>query len=726
MALSKKRTRHTKRQTTVGFRKPATVAAVFLGLHVLLAFWRPNPFWGADFLYYYPDPQRTVFILFAILVFVPCVLGRAHAWLATFPATLWGNGARTWLTRILVMLLALAGFVALQSSRHLLGDGYLYLRELDAGIWQRVDRAPLTFDLIRLLHHAGAAVWQTAENTYRVYSYASGLLYVLLAFATAGVLGRNNREKTVVFAFLVTAGYVQLFFGYVENYAFYMPASLLYLLAGLRCLANRAPLYVPALVLGLLIPFHFLFVLFAPSLLILAYCGYRRSGASSPRWINVLANIAALCTTPITAVLLLWTAGFDFAAFLARTGGKHHILPLFSEPGFHVPYSLASISHVLDFINLQILSAPAALMALFLFGRKDFRHHPFLLAAAAVPLFFTFIANPEIGAFRDWDILALPALPLTLWAASALLARRRQDELRFRNVSVICAAAALHTMLWIGVNANPAAAEARYTHLCGRLNGHAASYGWETLGTYYRLRGKTVPALNAYRHALDASPKNPRHWLSVGIIYCDLGQAERGVDHLRKAVEIQPGLAEAHLNLGTAYLATGRHGAAVDHLEKAVELQPEGANAYVNLGAAYNEMGRYGDALDQLKKAVELQPGFAGAYVNLGASYHGLGRYEEAVEHLKKALELQPSLASARTYLNIGGTYHSMGQYEKAIPYLQKSIQINPRFPNAYFNLGLAYGALNRMEEARANLRKALELNPDDPQAPMIRQLLRE
>lgn len=699
---------------------------MFLGLHVLLAYWRPNPFWGADFLYYYSDTLRVVFILLAVLVLIPCLRSRIGALFGTISSGLWSGGVRTWIVRVLLVLLALAGFIALQSARHLLGDGYLYLRELDAGITQRVDRAPLTFALIRLLHGAGAALWQTAENTYRVYSYASGLFYLLLALATAGALGKSDREKSVAFAFLVTAGYVQLFFGYVENYAFYMPAGLLYLLAGLRSLENRAPLYAPALVLGLLVPFHFLFVLFAPSLLILGYRGYRHGEASMPQWKNVADKLAALCTAPAAAVLVFWIAGFDFGAFLERTGGKHHILPLFSEPGFHVPYRIVSVSHLLDFVNLQILSAPAAVMAVFLFGWKDFRHHPFLLSAAAVPLFFTFIANLEIGAFRDWDILALPALPLTLWAASALLERRRQDERTHRSFSVICAAAALHTMLWIGLNADPAAAEARYAHLMGRLNGHAASYGWETLGTYYRLRGKIVPALNAYKRALDANPKNPRHWLSVGIIYCDLGRPERGIDHLRKATEIQPDLAEAHINLGAAYLGTGRHEAAIDHLGKAVELQPETALALVNLGAAYNEAGRYSEALDPLEKALEIQPGHPGAHVNIGATYHGLGRYEEAVEHLETALELHPALANAQTYLNIGGTYHSMGRFEEAIPYLEKAIQINPRLTNAYFNLGLAYGALNRIEEARANLRKVLELNPNDPQAPAIRRLLRK
>ena len=240
--------------------------------------------WGIDFLYYLTAPVQGVFILLSILLFIPGFRRKIRSLVDLLPLALWGESRRVWLTRGLLVLVALGSFIVLSSARHLLGDGYLYLRELDSGTWTRADRAPLTFELIRFLHRAGNTLWQTAENTYRVYSYASGLLYMLVAFATANALGREDREKSVVFAFLVTAGYVQLFFGYVENYAFYMPACLLFLLTGIRCLESRAPLYVPALLLGLLIPLHFFFVLFAPSLLFLGYKCYRRAAASTTSW----------------------------------------------------------------------------------------------------------------------------------------------------------------------------------------------------------------------------------------------------------------------------------------------------------------------------------------------------------------------------------------------------------------------------------------------------------
>ena len=50
---------------------PAVIAAVFLGLHVLPLFWRPNPLWGVDFLFYLPTPVQGIFILLGFMLFVP-------------------------------------------------------------------------------------------------------------------------------------------------------------------------------------------------------------------------------------------------------------------------------------------------------------------------------------------------------------------------------------------------------------------------------------------------------------------------------------------------------------------------------------------------------------------------------------------------------------------------------------------------------------------------------
>ncbi len=558
--------------------RPALVAAVFLALHVLPLLWRPNPLWGADLLFYHAPLYRGIFILLAVLLFIPAIRSRVQGIARTLPLSPWESGRSAWLIKALVLLIALAVFVALRSACHLLGDGYLLLRDLDAGILQPTHRAPFTFVLVRFLHSTGGPLWETAENTYRTYSYVSGAIYVLIAFPVAGTLGKTPLKKSIVLAFLLTGGFLQLFSGYVENYALYMPGILLYLLLGMRVLENRMSIYVPALLLSLLVNLHLALALFSPSLLMLVYRNYCNKRGLGPRWRNWLSTATAVCVVPLGAALFLWLSGVEFLAYLGRAGDSH-LLPVLAQPDFRDPYRLFSLSHLLDFLNLQLLAAPAACMALFLLGKRSFGHHPFLLSAAAFPLLFTFLANPEIGAFRDWDILALPALPLTLWAASALLSRMRDPNSAFQAAFLICGAAALHSLMWIGLNASPTAAETRYAHLMDRLTGHAASYGWETLGSYYHLQDNPGSALNAYQRALDANPDNPRHWLAVGYSRYIMGQYEESIRFFRRAVEINPNLPKAHLNLGMAYRALKRMEEARSSLARVLELDPDNPQA---------------------------------------------------------------------------------------------------------------------------------------------------
>ena len=64
--------------------------------------------------------------------------------------------------------------------------------------------------------------------------------------------------------------------------------------------------------------------------------------------------------------------------------------------------------------------------------QKGSDEESFFAVAGLYPLLFNAMANPEIGAFRDWDALSFPALPLSLWAACALL---RLEIARYEAVS---------------------------------------------------------------------------------------------------------------------------------------------------------------------------------------------------------------------------------------------------------------------------------------------------
>ncbi len=725
--------------------RPAIIAAVFLGLHVLPLFWLSGPFWGVDFLVYMPVPVQGAFILLSILLFIPEFRRQARAWVRCLPLSLWGRGRRVWITRILILLIALAAFVTLSSARHFLGDGYLLIQKLKSEALQDRPRAPLTFTVIRTLYSAGAPFWETAENTYRIYSYISGILYVLIAFVAASAIGKTTRDKSIVLAFLLTAGYMQLFFGYAENYALYMPGLLLYLLLGVRTLEDRMPLYAPALLLGVLLALHQAFVVFGPSLFYLAYHDFNKRRGVVRDWKNSVITIAALGCVPLSTTICLGLAGIGFEAYMSRMGGRD-FQTLLEEPGIRAQYYTLSFAHAVDFFNQQILAAPAACMACFLLRKKELCHQRFLAICTVVTLFFTFLASTEIGAFRDWDIFSLPALPFTLWAAAAIVRCGRYRQSGSQGALVICGVAALHTTLWIGVNANAVAAETRFVHHLNRLTGMASVNGWLTLGEFHRGQNNIAEALHAYRRSIDADPTNPNRWMTVGIVYREIGRPATAVEYYEKAVELQPDLpvpymnlgaayndmgqfdraiefttraivldpdlATAHSNLGAMYRKTGQFDKAIEHLERASELQPRDADTQLNLGAVYNDAGQHANAIEAMKNAVALRPDDSVAYGNLGAVYSKIGQFDSGIQYLKRAVELRPDYTQA--HKNLGLVYRAQGRYQKAIGHFEKALKLQRENVNAafYLDIGDTYGKLNEHDKAISYFQKAIQLNP--------------
>ena len=696
--------------------------------------------WGIDFLYYLPAPVQGAFILLSVFLFIPGFRRQIRSRVGALPLSLWGEGRRVWLTRGLLVLVALSAFFLLSSARHFLGDGYYLLNELDAGTGKKPLRAPFTFTLIRALHCTSHAVWETAENTYRVYSYTSGLLYVLLAFVTADTLGKNVLQKSIVLAFLLTTGYMQLFFGYVENYALYMPGFLLYILLGLRAQEQRTPLYGPALLLGLLLALHPAFVVLGPSLLFLAYRAYRQRQENTTSRKNAVGALAALCCVPLSATVFLELSGVGYEAYSSRMGGSN-FLPLFGEPGFDAQYPVFSYAHLFDFLNQQLLAAPTACMALFLLSKTHLNRQPFLAICAAVPLLFTFVANPGIGAVRDWDIFSLPALPLTLLAAAALVDRIRDREELYHVASLLCGSAALHTCLWVVLNASAGMAETRFVHLTDRLTGGASANSWVAVGNVRRQEGRYAGALYAYKRALDSDPKNPNRWMVVGAIYremgksasavefyekaaellpdhaipymnlgaaySDLGQYERAIEYTRKAVALQPDNVTAQRNLGGIYIKAGQAAKSIEHLEKAAALRPDHAATHGILGDSYREAGKNTRAIKHFEKSIALRPLDTGILVNLSVAYIDEGHDAKAIEVLKRAVELQPNLVTA--YVNLGVVYSRIGEYATGITYLKKSLEIQSDHPTAHKNLGLNYRAQGLYRQAIEHFEKALE-----------------
>ncbi len=600
------------------------VVAIFLGLHLLALLGRPLPLWGTDFLVDVPAPWRVAFLAAGLLLTATARAGIADrgqgAWGASIQRFDPWNGTTTFLA--FVVLLMLAGgalFTGLRSATHLLGDGQLHVRALHLETslegWAN-NNAPFTYWIARRLHGVVGRLGGSQATTYQVFSILSGMLYVAIASATARTLGRSRDEKNLLLGFLLTAGFLPIFFGYIESYALHLPVVLLYLALGIRARQRRRFPWGAACLLGVAVSLHFSLASLIPSLAAAAWIDRSGSDGSSPgrAWAakGGRAILAVFSTLAIAAGILFLT-GFDGELFRSA-GSMRHFLPIGAEPGFVHPYRLLDPRHAVDVLSQWLLVAPAALLVLSTASRTrprtDKRDEVFLALATFFPLLFTFVANPEIGAFRDWDAFAFAAIPMTLWAAMRFVRGAESRDRPRAAGRLILGAAALHTLLWIGVNADAGASERRFARLLDETNlsSHARSYGWECLGSRHWSLGRGGPALACFEKAAVADPANPRHWNSLGMLRFDGGDPKGALNDFRRAIALDEMFPKSHYNLALAQIRLRDFRAAVGELERTVALDPSFAMAHFQLGIAYGELERWGEAAESLDRAVARSP----------------------------------------------------------------------------------------------------------------------
>jgi len=191
--------------------KSLLAAFCFLLFHYLVSAIGGAGVWGVDSLLYGTVTSKLFWVGFGVLVLY-----------AAIPFTFFPSTERLSVRAIILLSIVpvLLLLISLSSATHLLGDGYLYIRELDNGTrdsLSRKDRAPLTFWILLHLHKALQHLGVGGEALYRSVSLLSGIAYFLLSLKVGSVLTEQRDRRRIISACLLTAGYLQLFFGYVEK-----------------------------------------------------------------------------------------------------------------------------------------------------------------------------------------------------------------------------------------------------------------------------------------------------------------------------------------------------------------------------------------------------------------------------------------------------------------------------------------------------------------------------
>ncbi|RKX24273.1 MAG: hypothetical protein DRP47_11635, partial [Candidatus Zixiibacteriota bacterium] len=500
-------------------------------------------------------------------------------------------------------------------------------------------------------------------------SIASGLMFVSVTAFVSRRLFSENTKRILFLLGLTTSGYMLLFFGYVENYSLFVLSAAIYGLIGISVASGQIRKWaiIPPLVLTIL--FHVMGVTLIPSAV---YLIVRRTGVGQ-RFARSQAKTKALLAL-LTFVAAAWVFIYFYQDNLFF---RFACVPLIGDRFTVGGYTLFSLDHLVDFLNLLILLVPGVpILVLAAYRRKwyrQFRKPPYLFLGIFLlsTLGAVFIFDPKLGMARDWDLFAVSGIPLTILLYFWLLDGTRYGK---HQIITILLAVFLGIVSLSGriasVNTDDVAVTRFKDYLY--LDKARGRNAWRLLYNYYMERGDSAQVELITEKWNTAHPE--RWYFSQAYGRKNNGQIKAASKMFEKIVRSTPTYSDAWSNLGECLISERRFDSAIVCLRIALGLNPYEMSAYNNLGTCYNELGRPNDALKPLKIALSITDSVSQVNYNLAVTYGILGKREKSLYHLAQAVA-NPDAPLEAIKLT-ADQYVKLRKYQRAAELYQRAMQL--------------------------------------------------
>lgn len=541
------------------------LALAIVVAHVMGATSHPE-WWGVHFYRFLP--AATLWIAIALMGCAgliawrwPAALERAFDPAPTPGASPFEAGAlaRVWGAIAALGAASFALFWRFREAHTLLGDGHPLTRNLPLGQHFHPDE-PLALELHHLFYaltrglfeRPGRDPAEVARDTVALSSALAGALFVPIAWALArelegaaraagqaveravdGASERAGRGALLVFVALIAQGYIQLFFGYVENYTLYCLVIAAFALVAVRVLEGRSPLWPAGLLVVLAAALHLAGALLLPALLLLLAHELLRPARRAAALRDLAIGLAGFAMAGIALDRL--SPHYDWFAMLARLAGA--VTSSGSSYGFHRPGAL-------DLLNQQLLIGPlgvflflpVAALALLDGSARAWKAALWLTLGGAFLVASIIAGDSNLGVARNWDLLAPAGFVFTLAGLGLALAAGWTARDRHRWLFLLGAVSLFHTVPWIANNASFDRAFTRFKSLPLGMGRTQA-----VVGNVYLERGEVDSAAVWFRRSLDENPSNNLASFELGRIAMSRGDYDYASNAFKAALLARPG-----------------------------------------------------------------------------------------------------------------------------------------------------------------------------------------
>ncbi|MCK5124841.1 MAG: hypothetical protein KAR42_01155 [candidate division Zixibacteria bacterium] len=653
-------------QTTIRPVIAGALACLWL-LHWLPFLFPQARFWGFNHLLFLPMWGRVVFTIggfFCLLLFFNPIrqfAGRAFASLSEFlfahhPRVRWS----------IVGLASIAIFWLLKPELFWLGDSYSVAANIGNDLpviykWSEIGAIYIANFIGGLLPGQSEEV---ARLAYAIIAVISGGASVYLFFGIASELSEDNQSRLMSWCVMIFGGWIVLFFGYTENYPVLWPLILGYIYSAIQYLKGKNLLIVPAMFLIMALIIHLQALFFTLSFMALMFS--RGRGA---KFYYQFKKIIWL------GLFIIFCAGvFSFIRlYMNSLEFKLYLIPFFTPHAPSIDYTLFSLAHLFDGLNLLWLMSPI-LPLLIILGwkyRKELlksKTDLFFGLMTMGGIVFLFIIDPKLGMGRDWDLFALTALMPTLW-----LIRKTLNQLQSNYFPAIAVLCIVLTFPFVSVQLQEKPAIDNYQYMLAQ-DIERSRTGLVILKNYYSENSNFAAADSLERVLVNSFP--PHILVPLAYNYMDNGRLQAAKEIIDSIVYLNPYSTESLSLLGMYYFKIGQYQKALPYLEASAMMGRYDSRLLVTLGTVYSNDNQHRKAIEEFQQARTLNPDYIPVYEGLCTSYFGLHDYDSSYYYAMQGIQRDSSLANA--YMIAGFSAYRMKRSDAAKYYFKTFLALAP------------------------------------------------
>jgi tetratricopeptide (TPR) repeat protein len=221
------------------------------------------------------------------------------------------------------------------------------------------------------------------------------------------------------------------------------------------------------------------------------------------------------------------------------------------------------------------------------------------------------------------------------------------------------------------------------------------------------------------RRAIETGVPPAIAWVRVGQTFETSGKAPEAIEHYKKALEASPKEPAIHFVLGRAYLGAGDLSAAVRELAGArVGPQQDAASRLLVIALAHAERDEEVNTgihdLDPNRWDLATARQFAVEIANAG-------RVDLSIAAWERAAALS---GAGEDYERLGLSWAMVGRLPESLGALQEAVQRSPLEPAMHQNFAVALARAGQFELARQHVDEALRLDPNYAAAQQLKAAL--